>query len=115
MPRADLHRGDLWTVAFGDQVGREQAGERPGLVVSTDLWNDGASGVTIVVPLTTTRRGLATHVEIEPGESGLDHVSYAKCEEVKSISVDRLVRRLGRVEPNVMFDVTRNLRFLLEL
>ena len=68
-----------------------------------------------MVPLTTTRRGLATHVEIEPGASGLGHVSYAKCEDMKSISVERLVRRLGRVEPDVMFSVARNLRFLLDL
>ena len=115
MPRAELHRGDLWTVAFGEPVGREQAGHRPALVVATDLWNDGPSGVTVVVPLTTTRRGLVTHVEIEPGTSGLNDVSYAKCEDIKSISVERLVRRLGRVEPDVMFTVARNLRFLLEV
>jgi mRNA interferase MazF len=115
MPRAEVHRGDLWAVDFGEPVGREQAGRRPALVVTTDLWNEGPSGVTIVVPITTARRGLATHVEIEPGESGLADVSYAKCEDVKSVSVERLVRRLGRAEPDVMFHVARNLRFLLEL
>ncbi len=102
-------------MSFGEPVGREQAGRRPALVVSTDLFNDGPSGVAIVVPLTTTPRGLATHVEVDVGGSGLGTVSYAKCEDVKSISVDRLVTRVGRADTDVMFAVARNLRFLLDL
>ena len=102
-------------MSFGEPVGCEQAGRRPALVVSTDLFNDGPSGVAIVVPLTTTPRGLATHVEIDVGASGLDAVSYAKCEDIKSISVERLLTRLGRAEPDVMFTVARNLRFLLNV
>jgi mRNA interferase MazF len=69
----------------------------------------------MVVPLTTTRRGLPSHVEIEPGESGLRSIGYAKCEDLKSISVERLVHREGAVEPGSLFDIGRVLRFLLEL
>lgn len=115
MPRTELHRGDIWLASFGAPIGREQAGRRPALVVSTDLFNDGPAGVAIVVPLTTTQRGLATHIEVDVGTSGLDHVSYAKCEDVKSISVERLVMRLGHAGIDVMHDVARNLRFLLDL
>jgi PemK-like, MazF-like toxin of type II toxin-antitoxin system len=46
--------------------------------------------VVIVVPTTTRHRGLVSHVEIEPERSGLDELSYAKCEDVKSISEQRL-------------------------
>jgi hypothetical protein len=51
------------------------------LVVSADPLNEGPAGVVIVVPTTTTRRGLPSHVEIEPGSSGVDEISYAKCED----------------------------------
>ena len=108
-------RGDTWLVDFGNPIGREQAGVRPAVVVSTDRHNEGRSGVLMVVPLTTTRRGLPSHVEIEPGESGLRSISYAKCEDLKSISVERLVHREGAVEPGSLFDIGRVLRFLLEL
>jgi mRNA interferase MazF len=108
-------RGELWLVDFGEPVGREQAGHRPALVVSADPLNEGPSGVVVVVPVTTAYRGLASHIEIEPGESGLDEVSYAKCEDVKSVSDMRLVVKLGSAGPKVLFDVSRALRFLLEL
>lgn len=107
-------RGDVWLVDFGDPVGREQAGRRPAVVVSADALNAGAAGLVIVVPLTTTRRGLPSHIEIEPGDSGLDETSYAKCEDVKSISDRRLVGRLGTTQADVLLGITRVLRHLLD-
>jgi mRNA interferase MazF len=108
-------RGEVWLVDFGEPVGREQAGHRPALVVSADALNVGPAGLVVVVPITTARRGLPSHIEIEPGESGLDVVSYAKCEDVKSISDRRLIARLGVTEPDVMFKVGRVLTYLLDL
>lgn len=108
-------RGEIWLVDFGEPVGREQAGTRPAVVVSTDALNEGAAGVMLVVPLTSTRRRLPSHVEIEAGASGLDHPSYAKCEDVKSISERRLVSRLGVAGPEPMFEIGRVLRYLFEL
>ena len=108
-------RGEVWLVDFGEPVGREQAGVRPAVVVSTDALNDGPAGVIFVVPVTSARRDLPSHIEIEPGESGLDHASYAKCEDVKSVSERRLIDRFGVVRPEALFDIGRVLRYLLEL
>jgi mRNA interferase MazF len=102
-------------VDFGEPVGREQGGIRPAVVVSTDALNEGPAGVLLVVPVTSARRDLPSHVEIEAGESGLDDPSYAKCEDVKSVSERRLVDRLGVVGPEPLFDIERILRYLLEL
>ena len=88
-------RGEVWLVDFGQPVGREQAGIRPAVVVSTDSLNEGPAGVVLVVPVTSARRDLPSHIEIEPGESGLDHPSYAKCEDVKSVS-ERTAHRSAR-------------------
>jgi mRNA interferase MazF len=107
-------RGDVWLIDFGDPVGREQAGVRPGLVMSADALNESPAGVVIVVPITTARRGLPSHIEIDSAQSGLDDVSYAKCEDVKSISDHRLRHHLGRVDRTVISRVERVLRFLLD-
>lgn len=102
-------------IDFGTPVGHEQAGRRPAVIVSADLLNQGPSGVVVVVPLTTARRDLPSHVEVDVGESGLAHISYAKCEDVKSVSEQRLVTRLGVVTPDSMFAIGRILRFLLDI
>ncbi len=107
-------RGDVWLIDFGDPVG-EQSGRRPAVVVSADPLNESRAGVVMVVPCTTTRRALPSHIEIEPGTSGLDEVSYAKCEDIKSVSDQRLVMRLGSVIDETLFGIVRALRFLLEL
>jgi mRNA interferase MazF len=108
-------RGEVWLVDFSEPVGREQSGRRPAVITSADALNVSRAGVVIVVPTTTTHRGLPSHVEIEPGVSGLDHVSYAKCEDVESISEQRLITRLGTVTDVIMFTISRILRFLLDI
>jgi mRNA interferase MazF len=83
-------------------VGHEQGGRRPVLVVSIHAMNQAAAGLVISVPLTTTDRGSKLHVRVEPPEGGLERVSYAMPEMVRSMSVDRLGRRLGRVSPDTI-------------
>jgi mRNA interferase MazF len=109
------HRGEVWLVDFGEPVGHEQSGRRPAVVVSADPLNESRAGVVIVVPTTTTPRGLPSHVEIDPASSGLDELSYAKCEDVKSISDQRLIAQLGAVSDIVTFEIARVLRLLLDI
>jgi mRNA interferase MazF len=109
------HRGEIWLVDFGDPVGHEQAGRRPAVIVSADPLNESPAGVVVVIPTTTTYRGLPKHVEIDPGSSGLAAISYAKCEDIKSISEQRLIARLGAVEDEVADRIARVLRILLDL
>ena len=108
-------RGEVWLVDFGEPVGREQAGHRPALIVSADQLNESRAGVVIVVPCTTARRDLPSHVELDPTDSGLDEVSYVKCEDVKSISTERLVARIGEAPLHALLDVALVLRYLLVL
>ena len=108
-------RGEVWLVGFGEPVGREQSGRRPAVIISADPLNDSRAGVVIAIPITATQRGLPSHVELEPGGSGLDDVSYAKCEDVKSVSEERLIARLGSVTDAITFELGRVLRFLLDI
>jgi mRNA interferase MazF len=69
----------------------------------------------MAVPLTSRHRGWNTHVEIEPGRSGLNTVSWAKVEDLRSISTVLLTRHLGQVEASVMNDIQARIRLLLDL
>ena len=108
-------RGEIWLADFGQPVGREQAGRRPAVIVSADGLNQSRAGVVILVPCTTSRRGLPSHVELDPAMSGLDDVSYAKCEDVKSVSEERLIARLGAAPVEAMFAIARSLQLLLDI
>ncbi len=111
----NVHRGEVWLVDFGEPVRREQAGVRPAVVVSADALNEGPAGVLMVVPMTSARRGLPSHIEIDDPDSGLDQVSYAKCEDLKSISEHRLTHRIGFIDPAATAAIERVLRYLLDL
>lgn len=102
-------------VDFGEPVGHEQGCRRPAVVVSADRLNGSRAGLVIVVPITTTRRQLPSHVEIDSPGTGLRAVSYAKAEDIKSVSVERLVRRLGAVPPDVSRRLSRVIKLLLDL
>lgn len=95
--------------------GREQDGMRPALVLSVDKFNRGPAGLVIVVPMTKTLRRIPTHVPVPAGEAGLTFDSYVKCEDLRSISKDRLVRHMGDVTYPRIESVQKFVRLLLGL
>jgi mRNA interferase MazF len=108
-------RGEIWLVDLNPTRGHEQAGVRPALVISADPFNHGPAGLIVVLPLTTTRRGIPLHVAIDPPEGGLRERSFAKCEDIRSISSERLRERWGRVAPGTIRLIEDRLRILLEI
>jgi mRNA interferase MazF len=108
-------RGDVWWVDFGTPVGHEQGFRRPALVVSVDRFNRSFYGLHIVVPLTKQEKGMPTHVEIRPPEAALAVSSFAKCEDVRSVSFDRFGRFIGQVRPDTLERAEDRLRLLLDL
>lgn len=108
-------RGDVWMVSLDPTKGREQAGMRPALIISVDLFNDSAAELVVAVPITSKAKGIPLHVEVEPPEGGLTLKSFAKCEDIRSISTSRLIRRMGSVSPGIMTFVEDRLRILLGL
>lgn len=70
---------------------------RPALILSVNKFNHGPADLVIVVPITSRNKGIPTHVAIPKGEGGLDEDSFIKCEDIRSISKDRLIRYHGDV------------------
>ena len=112
---AEPVRGEVWLVDLNPVRGHEQAGKRPGLIVSVDLFNQGPAGLVIILPITTKAKGIPFHVEINISEGGLVKRSFIKCEEIRSIAKERLFKRMGRVSDETMKAVEDRLRILLNL
>ena len=110
-----MRRGEIYLADLGDPVGHEQGLRRPVLLVSAQQWLESNPPVITVIPVTRARREQPTHVEVEPGSSGLRETSYAKCEDIRSISPRRLERRFGQVNGITMTRVEAILRRILGL
>ena len=110
-----IWRGEVYDVDLGQPIGHEPAFRRPAVLVSVDLLNNGPGGLVVVVPVTTAAYGLRSHVEVEPGRSGLGHTSYARCDQLRVISTDRLSSRRGMVAPEQLRAIDQALRFVLDL
>ena len=106
-------RGEIWLTNFDPTLGREQAGIRPALIVSDDFFNQGRSEMVIAVPITSRNRGIRSHVPVVPPEGGLSVLSYIMCENIRSLSVHRLIQRLGKVTPQTLSAVESRLHTLL--
>ena len=115
MTSAKPSRGDIWLIDLNPIRGREQAGKRPCLIASVDLFNQGASGLLVVLPVTSKEKGIPWHVEVNPPEGGLRQRSFIKCEDVRSISIERLFEQWGTVSPITLMMVEERLRILLNL
>jgi mRNA interferase MazF len=106
--------GDLWMTDFGDPYPGERAAYRPALIIGPPDTFGAEFPFVMVVPLTTARRGLSLHVEVEPSvDTGLDTTSYVQCELIRSINRNRLVHRLGGGPPDVNHQVETVLKTLL--
>jgi mRNA interferase MazF len=110
-----IWRGETYYVDLGQPVGPEPAFRRPAVVVSVDILNSGPGGLVVVVPITSVGYGLRSHVEVQREDSGLDHTSYARCDQLRVVSTERLSSRLGMVGPQEMRAIDQALRFVLDL
>ena len=108
-------RGEVWLVDLSPTKGHEKSVRRPGLVVSVDLFNHGPAGLVVLLPISTVAKGVPLHVQVNPPEGGLKQRSFVKCEDVRSVAKERLLRRVGAVSPHTMDGVEDRLRILLNL
>ena len=92
-------RGDFVSLAFHARSGHEQAGHRPALVVSKDLFNR-STGMCMVCPVTNTRRDYPFHVTVPDGECVTGVVMV---EQVTSIDfASRRAKRIGAASQAVL-------------
>ncbi|HBT47837.1 MAG TPA: endoribonuclease MazF [Peptococcaceae bacterium] len=74
-------RGDIVWLQFNPRAGHEQAGRRPALVISPQLYN-GKVGLALFCPITTKAKGYPFEVEIP---AGLKITGVILADQVKSL------------------------------
>jgi len=115
-----MRRGEIVTINLDPALGSEASKTRPAVVVSNDAANATATrlglGVITVVPVTSnTARIYPFQVLLPARQTGLARDSKAQAEQVRSVAVQRIGERMGRLPPAVMSELDQALRVHLGL
>lgn len=115
-----MRRGDICLIDLAPTRGSEASKSRPAVIVSNDGANSTATrlgrGVLTVVPVTSNiSRVYPFQVLLPATSTGLAVDSKAQAEQVRSLDVARVQRRLGTVPPELMRDLDHALRLHLAL
>ena len=110
-----FYRGEVWFFDPDPTRGREQRKPRPCLILSVDLYNNGPADLLIILPLTTKKKTIPSHIEIKL----LGQNSYIMCDQIRCVSKERLLinnhraNKIGNVDEKIMEDIERCLKALL--
>lgn len=107
----EIKRGDIWYVSKDNYTGCEQAAGRPAIIVSNEKNNACAEIVEVVYLTTQPKKDLPTHILIRSSE----RESTALCEQITTVSVDRLLGYKGHLTPAEMTNVEVAMLISLEL
>jgi mRNA interferase MazF len=88
--------------------GREQAGRRPVLVISHDIFNE-RSGTVIAMAITSQPQKAGFPLTVELMSGGLPKRSLVKVGQIRTFPVQRLGKRIGRVSPEELLRVVEGL------
>ncbi|HZF13462.1 MAG TPA: type II toxin-antitoxin system PemK/MazF family toxin [Thermoanaerobaculia bacterium] len=100
-----MERGDVFLVNLDPVVGSEVGKTRPAVVVQNDLANRSSPTVTVIPISSHLERLFPFQVRIPAGEGGLKRESKALCEQIRTLSRERLVERLGRLSTERLLEI----------
>lgn len=106
-------KGEVWLADFSPTIGREQSSLRPSVLVSVDRFNASYAELVFVCPSTTKDKKIPTQVRVVPPEGGFAQISFVKCEDLRSISKLRLIKRVGKVSSQTLQAIENRIRLLL--
>lgn len=97
-----INRGDVFLVNFDPTIGSETKKTRPAVVVSNDI-NNRHSPIVSIAPVTSNiRRIYSFEVEVSEASAGLERPSKIMINQTRAVDKARLVKRLGRLSPDIM-------------
>jgi mRNA interferase MazF len=109
---ARILRGDILWADLGPVIGREQAGRRPVLVLSEDVFNE-RSGTVIAVAVTSQEAAAGFPLCLELEGARLPKRSWVKISQIRTLSVERLGARLGRASAEELALILEGLNEIL--
>ncbi|HVA51277.1 MAG TPA: type II toxin-antitoxin system PemK/MazF family toxin [Pirellulales bacterium] len=111
---ARVLRGEIWWADLDPVRGREQAGLRPVLVLSHDVFNR-RSDTVIAVAITSQSPAAGFPLTLELTQSGLPKRSWVKISQIRTLSVERLRGKAGSVSPEELARIIDGLNQIIDV
>jgi len=102
-----VKQGDIIKLDFDPQIGHEQAGYRPAVVISNNYFNT-KTNMTIVCPITNTTKDFPLHI---PLDERTQTTGVVLCEHVKSVDLDYRKYKFIEKIPNDLLEKIINISF----
>ena len=112
----NISQFDIWKVDLNPTIGSEQKGIRPCVILQTNAVSDYGL-TTIIAPLTSkkTDKIYAFEVKVKPSaKNGLKELSKIKFDQVRVISKQRLIKKLGKIEEKDFFEILKALKIIFD-
>jgi len=109
---ARILRGDIYWANLNPTVGHEQAGLRPVLILSHNVFNK-HSGTVIAVAITSQPQKAGFPLTLELEDSKLPKKSWAKISQIRTLSIKRLGKKLGKATTKELELVVEGLNEIL--
>jgi mRNA interferase MazF len=95
---ARILRGDIYWADLSSVIGSEQGGLRPVLILSHNVFNE-RSGTVIAIALTSQPQRAGFPLTLELESTKLPKKSWAKISQIRTLSVKRLKKKMGKASP----------------
>ena len=109
---AGILRGDVRWADLNPVRGREQSGSRPVLILSQDVFNE-RSGTVIAAALTSQPQRAGFPLTLELTAARLPKRSWVKISQVRTLSIERIGKKLGKVTPEEVAQVIEGLNEII--
>ncbi len=109
---ARILRGDIVWADWNPAKGHEQAGQRPVLILSPEIFNE-RSGTVIAMALTSQPQRAGFPLTMEVASVALPKPTWAKISQIRTLSAERLGKRMGHVSDDEMSQIVEGLNEII--
>ena len=109
---ARILRGDIVWADLDPVIGSEQAGSRPVLVISQDVFNE-RSGTIIALAITSQPQRAGFPLTFELSSASLPKKSWIKISQIRTLSVERIKHKIDRVSPEELDEIIEGLNEII--
>ncbi len=111
----DIKRGEIYLINLDPVIGSEQGKTRPCLIIQNNIGNKYSQNTIIASITSKIDKEYPFLVKIEKGIANLPKDSFVQLDQIRTISVKRIIKKIGSLPKEVMLKIDVALKNSLDL